>query len=148
MESETRFRAAQEASLDAFLIFEPVKDRNRRVIDLKVVYANPMAARFCQSTPELMRSRLLSEIVPGSKFPGGIIEQHGRIIESGRTQEYVLDYDADGVKGHFRNLVVPFGRYTAATFRDITTLVEGTNALAAAKAEAERADQAKSRFLA
>jgi PAS domain S-box-containing protein len=148
MDSETRFRAAQEASLDAFLIFEPIKGRNQGVIDLKVIYANPMAARYWHSTPELMQGRLLSEIIPGAKLPGGLIEQHGRIFESGRTQEYVLEYDDDGIKGHFRNLVVPFGRYAAATFRDITALVEGTNALAAAKAEAERADQAKSRFLA
>ncbi len=148
MESEMRFRAAQEASLDAFVIYEPVKDDDGRVVDLKVIYVNPMAAQFCRSTPEQMEGRLLSETLPGAKAPGGLIEKHGRIIESGRTQEYVLDYDADGIQGHFRNLVAPFGRYTAATFRDITAQVEGTRALAVAKAEAERADQAKSRFLA
>lgn len=148
MESEMRFRAAQEASLDAFVIFEPVKDKDGRVVDLKVIYVNPMAAQFCRSTPEQMEGRLLSETIPGAKAPGGLIEKHGRIIESGRTQEYVLEYDADGIQGHFRNLVAPFGRYTAATFRDITAQVEGTRALAIAKAEAERADQAKSRFLA
>lgn len=148
MESETRFRAAQEASLDAFLIYEPVKDSAGRVVDLKVVYVNPMAAQYVRSTPRLMQGRLISEIMPGAKLANGLIEQNARIIESGRTQEYVLDYDADGIKGYFRNLVVPFGRYAAASFRDITALVEGTNALAAAKAEAEQADHAKSRFLA
>ncbi|MGO9756589.1 MAG: ATP-binding protein, partial [Roseiarcus sp.] len=148
MESETRFRAAQEASLDAFLIYEPVKDSAGRLIDLKVVYVNPMAAQYFRSTPKLMLGRSIGEIIPGAKLRGGLIEQNGRIIESGRTQEYVLDYDADGIKGYFRNLVVPFGRYAAATFRDITAKVEGTNALAAAKSEAEHADRAKSRFLA
>ncbi len=148
MESETRFRAAQEASLDAFMIYEPVKDSAGRVVDLKVVYVNPMAAQYVRSTPQLMQGRLISEIMPGAKLANGLIEQNARIIESGRTQEYVLDYDADGIKGYFRNLVVPFGRYAAATFRDITALVEGTKALAAAKAEAEQADRAKSRFLA
>jgi PAS domain S-box-containing protein len=147
-ESEMRFRAAQEASLDAFLIFEPVRDDEGRIADLMVVYVNPMAAQYCHSTPERMEGRLLSETLPGAKLPGGIIETHGRIVESGRTQEYVLEYDADGVKGHFRNLVAPFGRYTATTFRDITALVEGNKALAAAKAEAERANLSKSRFLA
>ena len=60
----------------------------------------------------------------------------------------MLDYDADGVRGHFLNLVVPFGPYTATTFRDITAQVETANALAAAKAEAEHASAAKSKFLA
>jgi PAS domain S-box-containing protein len=147
-ESEMRFRAAQEASLDGFLIFEPVRGDDGRIADLMVVYVNPMAAQYCLSTPERMEGRLLSETLPGVKLPGGMIETHGRIIESGRTQEYVLEYDADGVKGHFRNLVAPFGRYTAATFRDITALVEGNKALATAKAEAERANLKMSRFLA
>lgn len=147
-ESETRFRAAQEASLDGFLIFDPVRDDEGRIADLMVVYVNPVAAQYCLSSPERMEGRLLSETLPGAKLPGGIIETHGRIIESGRTQEYVLEYDADGVKGYFRNLVAPFGRYTAATFRDITALVEGNKALATAKAEAERANLSKSRFLA
>jgi PAS domain S-box-containing protein len=147
-ESEARFRAAQEASLDGFLIFDPVRDDDGRIADLMVVYVNPVAAQYCLSTPERMEGRLLSETMPGAKLPGGLIEGHGRIIESGRTQEYVLEYDADGVKGHFRNLVVPFGCYAAATFRDITALVEGNRALATAKAEAERANMSKSRFLA
>jgi PAS domain S-box-containing protein len=147
-ESEARFRAAQEASLDGFLIFDPVRDEDGRIADLMVVYVNPVAAQYCLSTQERMEGRLLSEILPGTKLPGGLIEAHGRIIESGRTQEYVLEYDADGIKGHFRNLVVPFGRYAAGTFRDITALVEGNRALATAKAEAERANMSKSRFLA
>ncbi len=147
-ESETRFRAAQEASLDAFLICEPIKDEGGKVVDLNIVYINPMAAKYCRSTPERMEGRLISETLPGAKLPGGLIDQHGRIIESGQTQEYFLDYDADGVKGHFRNLVAPFGRYAAATFRDITEEVESAEALAAAKAEAERANQTKSKFLA
>ncbi len=147
-DSEARLRAAQEALLDAFLIHEPIRDEAGRVVDLKVVYANPIAARFCRSTPENMIGRRLSEIIPGSRSPGGLIERHGRIIESGRTQDYVLDYDADGIKGHFRNVIAPFGRYAAVSFRDITREVEEVDALAAAKAEAERASEAKSKFLA
>jgi signal transduction histidine kinase/ActR/RegA family two-component response regulator len=95
-----------------------------------------------------MEGRLLSETLPGAKRPGGLIERHGRIIESGRTQDYVLDYDADGIRGLFANTVAPFGRYVAVSFRDITSEMEEVDALAAAKAEAERASEAKSKFLA
>jgi len=147
-ESEARFRAAQEASLDAFLIYEPIKGGGGRIVDLKVVYVNPKAAEFCLSTPEQMLGQPISQTIPGAKLAGGLIAQYGRIIESGRAQEYVLDYDADGIKAHFLNLIVPFGPYAAATFRDITAQVESANALAAAKAEAERASEAKSKFLA
>jgi PAS domain S-box-containing protein len=147
-ESETRFRLAQEASLDAFVIYEPVWDAGARVRDLKFLYVNPMAARLYRGTPEKMVGRALSEILPATKRPGGQIEQFARVIGTGQTEEMLIDYDADGVKGVFRNLVVPFGRYAATTFRDITAEIEGTRTLAAAKADAERANQSKSRFLA
>ena len=64
-DSEARFRAAQEASLDAFLIYQPMRDADGRIVDLKVVYANPRAAAFCQSTPEQMTGLPISEVLPG-----------------------------------------------------------------------------------
>jgi PAS domain S-box-containing protein len=146
--SEARFRAAQEVSLDAFVIFQPVRDENGKIIDLQVLYANPMAASICHRSPEQTIGQNLGDLLPGAKKPGGLIEQHGRIIERGETQEYTLEYDADGVKGHFRHLVAPFGRYAAASFRDVTAEIEGNTALAKAKAEAEYANRAKSKFLA
>jgi len=146
--SEARFRAAQEVSLDAFMIYGPVRDDSGRIIDLEVFYANPMAANFCHRTPEQIIGQHIGDILPGARKPGGLIEQHGRIIESGDPQEYTLEYDADGVKGHFRNLVAPFGRYVATSFRDVTAEIEGNIALAKAKAEAEYANHAKSKFLA
>ena len=148
LDSAERFRAAQEVMPDAFMIHEPVRDDSGRVVDLKVVYVNPIAARLCRSAPEAMEGRLLSETLPGAKAPGGLIERHGEIIEGGRTQVHVLAYDADGIKGLFRNVVAPFGRYVAVSFRDITSEIEEVDALAAAKAEAERASEAKSKFLA
>ena len=147
-ESEARFRAAQEASLDGFLIYEPIKDKNGQISDLKVVYANPIGAKACRYTPEQMEGRLIGDLLPGSKAPGGLVERTRRIVESGASEEFVLEFDSDGVTGYFRNLVVPFGRYTATTFRDVTQSMQDAEALEQAKAEAERANFAKSKFLA
>ena len=147
-ESEERFRAAQEASLDGFVIYEPVFDREGRVGDLSVVYANPVAARYCLTTPQAMIGRPISESISGARTPGGMIERHASVLTTGQPLEYVLDYQADGIGGHFLNMVVPFGRYIAATFRDITGAVRQREELEAAKAAAEQANMAKSRFLA
>jgi signal transduction histidine kinase/CheY-like chemotaxis protein len=147
-ESEARFRTAQEAALDGFIIYEPLVDAEARVQDLRVVYANPMAARYCLSTPEAMVGRPIGDIIPGVRGPGGMIERHGSVVATRRPLEYVLDYQADGIHGHFLNMVVPFGRYLAATFRDITGSVRQCEELEAARERAERANDAKSRFLA
>jgi PAS domain S-box-containing protein len=137
-ESESRFRAAQEASLDSFIIYEPVKDAEGQITDFKVVYANRMTAECCCTTPEKMQGRPISEIIPGSKLSGGLIDRHRKISLSGKPEEYVLDYDADGIKGYFRNLVVPFGPYVATTFRDITNIIQAERDLRESEARARR----------
>ncbi|MEI8396636.1 MAG: ATP-binding protein [Rhodospirillaceae bacterium] len=147
-ESEERFRAAREASLDGFMIYEPAFDAAGRIEDLRIVYANPMAARYCESTPEAMIGRLIGEIMPGTRGSGGMIERHGSALINNRPLEYVLEYQTDGIHGHFLNMVVPFGCNLAATFRDITESVNQRSELQAAKAAAEQANAAKTRFLA
>jgi signal transduction histidine kinase/ActR/RegA family two-component response regulator len=147
-ESEARFRVAQEASLDGFMIFEPVKDESGGVTDLKVVYVNPIAAKYCHHSPQEMEGRGIGDLLPGTKAPGGFVDRTRRIIESGNSEEFLIEYAADGINGYFRYLVAPFGRYAAVTIRDDTELMRDGNALARAKAEAERANLAKSKFLA
>ena len=146
--SEERFRAAQEASLDGFIIFEPILDSGGRITDLQVIYANPVAAQYCLSTPEAMIGHPISEIIPSVREASDLIERHGSVLTTGRPLEYVLDYQADGISGHFLNMVVPFGDHLAATFRDITTSVRQREELEEAKVAAEEANRAKSRFLA
>jgi len=121
-DSEARFRAAQDASLDAFVIYKPMSDDNGQIIDFMFIYANKMAAKYCLTTPEEMEGRLVSQVIPGSKLPGGLIERHKNVVLSKKAEEYILEFDADGIKGYFRNLVVPFGPYVATTFRDISRL--------------------------
>jgi PAS domain S-box-containing protein len=147
-ESEARFRAAQEASLDGFMILQPVEDESGGIADFKVVYVNPIAAKFCRSVPAEMEGRLSGDLLPGTKAPGGFIDRTRRIVESGRAEEFLIEYDADGIAACFRNLVVPFGGHVAVTIRDDTELIRDAKALGLAKSEAESANRAKSKFLA
>lgn len=147
-ESEARFRAAQDASLDCFVIYTPLKDENGKLLDLRIIYANRMMGEHYNTAAEKLIGRLISDVLPIAKEPGGLIERHGHIIKSEKPQEYLLSFDVEGATRYFRNLVVPFKPYVATTFRDVTDMVVGTNALAAAKAAAERVALARSKFLA
>jgi signal transduction histidine kinase len=146
-ESEKRFRAAQDASLDAFAIYEPVKE-NHTTVDLRVLYANRNAARYCHTTPEAMMGRLISELLPGSIAPRGMIETFSKVADTGMPLDFILEYDTDGIRGAFQNIVVSFDGLIATTFRDVTASVEAKRALEQAKMAAENANEAKSRFLA
>ncbi len=147
-ESEARFRAAQDASLDCFVIYTPIQDKEGKLLDLRIIYANRMMGEHYNTTAEKLVGRLISDVLPVAKEPGGLIDRHARIIESDKAQEYLLSFDVNGTTRYFRNLVVPFKPYVATTFRDVTDMVVGTNALAAAKAAAERLALARSKFLA
>jgi signal transduction histidine kinase/ActR/RegA family two-component response regulator len=130
------------------MICEPIQDEIGGIVDLKVVYTNPIAAKYCRHTPREMEGRRIGDLFSHTKTPGGFIEQARTIIESGNAGEFVLEYAADGIAGTFRNLVAPFGRHVAVTLRDETELARDAKALVRAKAEAERANLAKSKFLA
>jgi PAS domain S-box-containing protein len=147
-ESEARFRAAQDSSLDGFIIYEPVADKSGRIADFKFVYINPIAAKFCHRVPAEMEGRLIGDLLPGTKAPGNFIDRTRRIVENGNAEEFLIEYDADGIVACFRNLIAPFGGYVAVTLRDDTELMRDAKALGVAKAEAERANLAKSKFLA
>ena len=146
-EIESRFRAAQEVSLDGFVIYEPITEKGKTV-DLRVLYANAIAARDCHTTAEAMQGQLIGELLPGTRAPGGMIETFSRVATTGTPLDFVLEYNADGITGAFQNLVVTFDGLIAATFRNVTAPVEAKKAMEKAKAAAERANEAKSRFLA
>ncbi len=144
-ESEERFRAAQEASLDGFIIYRPIYDEGGKVDDLRVVYANPVAARYFQGDPEAMAGRSIGDIISGARNPGGLIERYALSLMNGKPAEYVHDHH---VNGHFLSMIVPFDRYLAVTFRDISDQIRQRDELNGARVAAEAANAAKTRFLA
>ena len=77
-------RGARGLRFERLPAFERIGDTDGRVVDLNVVYVNPMAAKYCNSTTGADGGTADDKTIPGAKLAGGMIERHGRIIESGR----------------------------------------------------------------
>lgn len=117
--SEERFRIVQEVSLDGLVILQSVRDTTGAVIDFTYLYLNPAAERVLQQTSDALRGKRILETFPSAK-PSGVFDHYRQVAETGVSQEFEQFYDAEGITGWFRNMVVPLGDGIALSFTDIT----------------------------
>ncbi len=118
--SELRFRVAQDLSLDAFTILRSERGEDGAVVDFVWDYANPAAARILRRPPDTLVGGRLLEILPGHVENSDLFQRYVHVVETGRPHDYELYYDADGIRGWFRNMAIKLGDGVAVTFRDIT----------------------------
>ncbi|MBF2072571.1 MAG: PAS domain S-box protein [Synechococcales cyanobacterium C42_A2020_086] len=117
-QSEQRFRAVQELSIDGFILLQSIRDASGRIIDFEWLYANPAAARIVgRPVTELVGQRLL-EIVPGNRTT--VFETYVRVAETGQPSQFELFYEADGIRDWFRITVVQLDDGVAISFGKIT----------------------------
>lgn len=117
---EERFRVAQELSLDAFSILRAVRDETGQVVDFEWTYANPSAGGVLQRSPDDLVGQRLLRLLPGNAEKSDLFERYVRVVETGEPHDYELYYDADGIRGWFRNMAVKIEDGVAISFRDIT----------------------------
>jgi len=129
LESEKRFRVAQDLSLDAFTILRSVRDPQGQIIDFEWVYANPVAGRILKHPPEELIGRRLLEVLPGNGENQALFERYVRIVESGQGDEVELEYRSESIAGWFRNLAVKLDDGLAVSFSDITQRKQTEEAL-------------------
>jgi signal transduction histidine kinase len=145
--AEERFRVAQEASLDAFVLLEPVREGGK-VVDFRWTYANPAA--------EAMRPAGASTLV-GRRVREAFNDQTGHamadrlkgLFESGGPDDIDVHRVINGQDRWIRSSGVKLGHDLAVTFRDVTESVEARRDLEArviertAALEASIAEKAK-----
>ena len=119
-ESEERFRVAQELSLDAFTILDAVRDEDGRIVDFRWMYANPEAGRILRHPREELVGKRLLQVLPGNKANSDLFERYVRVVETGESSDYELQYDSEGIRGWFRNMTVKLGDGVAIHFSNIT----------------------------
>jgi PAS domain S-box-containing protein len=121
LESEERFRVAQELSPDGFTILRPLRSESGEVIDFAWVYENRTIARLNGTNPQTIVGKRLLELFPAHKGTS-ILEAYVRVAVTGEQQ--VIN---EVPVGHLissptwlRLVVVPAGADIAVLAQDIT----------------------------
>ncbi|NJR26454.1 MAG: PAS domain S-box protein [Richelia sp. CSU_2_1] len=118
-ESEARFRAFQELSLDGFNVLRSIRDSSGKIVDFAWEYVNPAAAKIQGRSPaELVGKRLL-EVFPGHTN-SGLFDSYVRVAETGIPHDLEISYNSEGIVGWFRNMTVKLGDGIAISFSDIS----------------------------
>jgi PAS domain S-box-containing protein len=128
-QSEERFRAAQEASLDAFTILRSVRDTHGEIVDFVWEYVNPRAAQLLRRPSEALVGQRLLHMLPGNQTRSALFADYVRVVETGEPYDRELSYEADGITGWFRNMTVKLRDGVANCFSDITARKQMEEAL-------------------
>jgi len=105
-ESEERFRAIQENSLDRFTILRPCYNDRGEIVDFTYIYQNARAARTAGYCPGELAGRRMTEIWP--TFPQTrFFAIYRSVVETGQVAKFEERYEADGVDDWFRATVTP-----------------------------------------
>lgn len=109
-QSEERFRAVQENSLDRFTILKPFYNDQDEIVDFTYVYQNARAAKTTGRSPEELVGLRMTEIFP--TFPQTrFFALYKQVVETEQALEFEDRYNFDGVDEWFRAVItlVPDG---------------------------------------
>lgn len=157
--SEERFRTSVENMLDCFGIYRALRDDRGRIVDFKTEYINHAAFLNNQTTRQQPDDRGLCELLPGNHI-NGLWDECSVVVETGQalvkeSSIYEEECGQQRLVKAFDIRIAKLGDGFVATWRDITdrqqAQIERARLLEqeqAARALAERANQAKDEFLA
>jgi PAS domain S-box-containing protein len=116
--AEERFRTAQELSLDAFVILEPVREAGR-IVDFRWAYVNPMADSMRPRGISTLLGRRIMDVFP-NETGVDMVRRMERLLETGGPDDLDVRRVIDGEERWIRSSGVRLGGDLAVTFRDVT----------------------------
>lgn len=120
-ESEARFQAAVEASLDSFMALSPERDAAGNVIDFVLTGLNARAATVLAMPRETLLGRRLRELLPGTDGEE-LLRRYLRVVQTGKAveEEFLVSGVGSAHRTWTHHQIVPLHDGVAATMRDIT----------------------------
>ncbi len=119
-EAHSQFLAAAETSLDAFGLFESVRNDAGRIVDFRFLYVNANAERLAGLPRSALLGQTLGALTP-IRATSSMFAKFCRVVDSGEplNEEFPVKYDT--VKATWlRSQVVKLGDGLAVTFSDIS----------------------------
>ena len=119
-EAHSKFLAAAETSLDAFSIFEAVRDKSGKIIDFRIQYVNANAEKMTGKTRSQLLGQMFSTMMPSSR-PGGLFDRYRKVVETGEplSEEFPVT-QGQLAASWVRYQVVKLGDGLAITCSDIS----------------------------
>lgn len=145
-ETEERFRAAAEGSLDAFYLLQAERDEGGDVIDFRITYVNRRGLDSLHKGADELVGERLCEALPVNRT-GGFFEKYKRVFETGESLEEEFPISEPYVKARWlRHQVVPLADGVAITSRDVTEHHRAHEKLSRTMQELRRSNEALEQF--
>jgi len=114
------FRLAVDGAREAFLIFEPLRASDGRVVDFQVEDCNERAAQLLSMPRAQLLGRSMTQTFDGERRQQGL-QFLNEVLEHGFAEsEYLIGSDELHQQGWFHRRAVRSGDAVAVTIRDIT----------------------------
>ena len=124
-QSEARFRAVQETSIDGFMVLESVRGAGSHenpdgpIVDFRWLYANEAAERIVGKPPSWFLGRRLLDEMPGNREEG-LFDAYVQVVETGAPWTSEFTYRHEGLDVYLRAVAAKVGDGFAITFADLS----------------------------
>jgi PAS domain S-box-containing protein len=119
-QSEARFRAAVEGSLDAFFIFQSVRDEAGEIVDFAFVELNSNGEKLISRRKEEVIGKRLCELIPLNRADD-FFEKYVRVVETQEVLEEEFPISSPEITASWlHHQVVPLADGIAVTSKDIS----------------------------
>jgi PAS domain S-box-containing protein len=118
-ESEERFRAVLETSIDGMIVLGSVRSEEGSIEDFRVLYANAAAASVVGRESEDLAGKLLLQENPGNR-EAGLFDAYCRVVETGEPWSGEVRYRYEGLDIYVRVAAAKVADGLAVSFADVS----------------------------
>lgn len=147
-ESEARFHAAMDASLDALFILDAVRDHAGTIADFILLDANRRGEELCDFAHDEFMGRRLTALTQCARLLASVAVLAQVVDSRAPVEQERESHDESGAVRWIQEQIVPLGDGVTVTVRDVTARVMAEAEVRRAQAAAVAANRAKTEFVA